>query len=145
MHNKNQCIIAVIITAVLFGGAGYVLGKRGATPQNPQEFARGMQAGFGQNGSGRMIRPGGITGGGMLSGEILSKDATSFTLKLRDGGSRIVFYAPSTGVMRTASGTMEDILVGTQVSVIGTQNSDGSMVATTLQVRPDVLPRMLPQ
>lgn len=145
MNQKFQIIILVLISAVVFGGGGYFLGKKAGSAQAPQAFTRGAQAGFGQNGSGRMVRPGGVTGGGLVSGEVLSKDVTSLTLKLRDGGSRIVLFAPSTGVMRTASGTIDDIAVGKQVSVIGTQNPDGSMTATSLQVRPEGTPGMLPR
>jgi hypothetical protein len=145
MNQNNQIVIAVVVTAIVFGGGGYFFGKQGTKAQAPQTFTRGTQGGVGQNASGRTARPGGMAGGGMTSGEVLSKDGTSLTLKLRDGGSRIVIYAPSTNILRTASGTIEDISIGAQISVIGTQNPDGSMVATSLQVRPEDATGMPPR
>jgi hypothetical protein len=42
----------------------------------------------------------------------------------------------STPVTKQASGTQDDLSVGTQVAVTGSSNSDGSMTANTVQIRP---------
>jgi hypothetical protein len=90
----------------------------------------GAGGGIGARGS-----RGGI-GGGFISGEVVSKDDTTITLKLKDGGSKIVFLSGSTEIMKSTQGTAQDISVGTQVSANGTSNSDGSVTAQMVQIRP---------
>lgn len=85
-------------------------------------------------------RVGGGNGFGMLAGEVVSKDDSSFTLKLRDGSSKIVFYASSTSVGKMAQGSLQDIIEGAEVTVNGSSNADGSVVASMVQLRP-VSPR----
>lgn len=137
--NKN--IINIIITVIVAGGASFYAGmhyaqSKAVTPANfanmtPEE-RQALRGQFG-NGGGR----GGRTGNGGASGEIISKDATSITIKLRDGsGSKIVFLSGATPIMKTASGTASDLQVGTQVNAMGTANSDGSITAQTVQIRP---------
>ena len=69
-------------------------------------------------------------------GEILSKDAQGITVKLREGGSKIVFLSNTTPVSKSVSGSTQDLVVGTSVVVFGTTNPDGSMTATAVQIRP---------
>ena len=80
-------------------------------------------------------RFGGIRGqgaGSFIGGEVVSKDATSLTMKLPDGGSRIVFLANSTKVMTTEQSSIDSVTIGRQVSVQGTQNPDGSVTAQSV-------------
>ncbi len=72
---------------------------------------------------------------GFVTGEILSKDAQSLTLKLRDGGSRIVLISSSTSVEKTASGSLNDLAIGKAISVQGSPNQDGSITAQTIQLQ----------
>ncbi len=77
---------------------------------------------------------------GLLAGEVLTKDANSLTLKLRDGGSRIVFYSTSTRVSKMADGMIGDVATGVTVTVNGATNQDGSVTAEMIQLRPNVPP-----
>ncbi|MEI6552974.1 MAG: hypothetical protein WCO09_00215, partial [bacterium] len=65
-----------------------------------------------------------------------NKDATSITVKLRDGGSKIIFVASSTVVQKTSAGSINDIVVGSQISANGPTNADGSINAATISSRP---------
>ncbi|MBU6390371.1 hypothetical protein KGQ31_02390, partial [Patescibacteria group bacterium] len=86
-----------------------------------------------QRGSGSANRPG---AGGVAAGDIIAEDNQSVTLRLRDGSSLIVFYSPSTKVMKSTEGSMTDLVTGASIMIQGTQNSDGSITAQSIQVRP---------
>ena len=131
---KDKIIFGVIVVLVaggaFYAGIKYASAGRSANRNN---FTRGMQSGniasVGQKG---------MSLGGMVGGEILSKDDKSITVKTPNGGSRLIFLSGTTEVSKSATGTLEDLSVGTQVSVQGTDNSDGSVTAKTVQVRPTV-------
>lgn len=81
-----------------------------------------------------MSRNGGM--GGMVTGSVIAKDDQSITVKLFDGGSKIVFVGASTQVMKSVQGDISDVSVGQSVSVTGSQNQDGSVTARSLDIRP---------
>lgn len=127
---KKHLTIWIIATIVIAGISFYAGNKHGqaATPSRGQF---GQQAG---------TRTGGRfgSGAGLVAGTVLSKDDTSMTIKMRDGSSKIVLYSGSTQVLRSAPGTAADVAVGAQVSAQGQQNSDGSVTAQSIQIRPDM-------
>jgi hypothetical protein len=82
------------------------------------------------------------SGAGFVSGEVISKDDTSVTVKDRSGGSKIIFLAESTEVTKSAEGAIGDLAVGTSVIANGKTNPDGSITATTVQIRPEGAPQM---
>lgn len=75
-------------------------------------------------------------GNGLTASEIISRDDTSMTIKLQDGGSRIVLLSPSTSVSTMSAASSSDLVIGTQVIVTGEGNPDGSMTAQTIQASP---------
>jgi hypothetical protein len=138
--NKNKIISFVVGGVVLVGVvfyAGLTYGKskstsvRGAGQGNFSLQNGGMAGGAGTRGMSR----GGMAGG-FVGGEIISKDDKSITVKLRDGGSKIIFLSSSTKVLKSVSGSSVDLLLGGQVIVTGTPSADGSIVAESLQIRP---------
>ena len=128
--NRNTIITAVV--ALLIGlGVGYYA-PHGASPAGDQ--SGGGQFVAGQNGGRMGMRTG--QNGGFTAGQVLSKDASSITLKMQDGSTKIVLFSPQTEVLETASTTIDSVSVGTNVVVTGSQNSDGSITATAVQIRP---------
>ncbi len=131
---QKELIGAVIIAVVTFYG-GMLYGQSRNSAQSSNNGRNFSAAGFGARGA----RTNGM--GGVAFGDILAKDATSITLQMRDGsGSKIVFYTNTTPVMKTTAGTVNDLSVGENVSVTGTPNSDGSISAQSIQLRPAMVP-----
>lgn len=130
-------IAAVLVVGVgaFFGGQAYAKGR-----SNPAFNGR-PGAGQFRNANGASGTPGANFRGGMnvgaVNGEILSKDDKSITVKLADGGSKIVFVSESTTVSKTEAGSLSDLETGKQVTVFGKTNDDGSVTAQNVQLRPE--------
>ena len=128
--------MAGVVAVALLGGSfygGMVYGKSSISPRG--QFGNGQLTGN-PNGMGGM-RTG--MGGGLTAGEIISKDATSVTIKMQDGSTKIALIATSTQVMKSSSGTFSDLIIGTNITITGTSNSDGSVTAQSVQIRPEGL------
>ena len=137
---KNNKIVLAAAAIVLIG-AGFGGGYTFAKSQSP----RGQFAALGANG--QMIQfsgkggPGGVTfrtgaNGGFSAGEILSKDANGITIKMQDGSTKIVLVGASAQIMKQTSGSLDDLSVGQNVMITGSPNSDGSITAQTVSLRP---------
>jgi hypothetical protein len=125
-HFLSLIAVAILVGGISFyGGVQYAKGSTTATPA-----AQGSGTGF------RGTRTGASASSATLSGSILSKDAQSVTLSLRDGGSKIVFYSGTTEISKFVKGTGDDLAVGTNVMITGTTNSDGSVTSKMIQIRP---------
>ncbi|MGC8851719.1 MAG: hypothetical protein ACP5PR_01280 [Minisyncoccia bacterium] len=125
-------IIALIIVGggAFYGGMKYAENKissqrtsfQNLSPEQRQQFVqrRGTSANF-------------------LSGEVISKDEKSLTIKLPDGSTKIVFFSDSTQISKTTEGSINDIEIGKPIMVSGDQNPDGSVTAKTIQLSPRYL------
>lgn len=132
----HKTIFGVII-AVLIVTAGAFYGWIKYAEQKAQSGREQRIRQFGGVGSG--FRNGGQESrinGGVVAGEILSKDDKSITVKTRDGGSKIIFYSDTTEIGKFAAGSLGDLEIGKTVSVSGIANSDGSVTAEVIQMRP---------
>jgi hypothetical protein len=136
----------ILIVIIGVGAGGFYAGMKyqankapagltGTNFQNLQNLspeerqARLQQFGAGMNGA-RGTR----TNGGFVSGEIISKDDKSITVKLQNGGSKIIFLSDSTDITKSAAGALSDLEVGKNIIVNGTANSDGSITAQAIQL-----------
>ncbi len=132
---RNQIIGAVVGIIIIGGGAFYagtVYGKGQTPTRGGGQFAAGGAGGFVARGGGR-----GAGGGGFTAGDIVSTSNGSISIKMQNGSStEIVLVGQSTQILKSTSGTISDLIVGTPVVVTGTPNSDGSLSATSIQIRP---------
>lgn len=136
---KEHFLVIVIIAFIIGGGVGFFVGNSSST----STMKGGMDSGFSAKGGSMNRGQGGMSmrGGGFVSGEVLSVDTNSMVVKMRDGSSKIVLYSPSTEISKFASGLISDVSTGKQVMINGTTNSDGSVTATSVQIRPTTLSR----
>lgn len=135
----NPKIIGAVVAVVLVGGgsfyAGMVYAKSNGSGRGSGQFGQQFVQGGGSGpGGGRGFRGG--AGGGFIAGEVLSMDDKSLTIKGPDGSTKIVFIGSSTQVMKTSAGALSDIAQGSEVSVMGTANQDGSLTAQSVSIRP---------
>ena len=153
----NKIIPVVIAVAVVVGGGAFFGGMKYAESKSPrggfaqadfqnlqnlspEERQQRLQE-LGANAGADFRAGGGRTGqtrGGLTAGEIISKDDKSVTVKLLDGGSKIIFLSDSTEITKSATGALGDLEVGKNISVNGTANSDGSVTAQSIQLRPNL-------
>ena len=131
-------ILIIIIGGAFYGGMKYTESKasRGFANLSPEERQQRLQQMGANIGGGFNNR----TGAGFVSGEIISKDDKSITIKLRDDGSKIIFYSDTTEVGKFVSGTPSDLEVGKTVTINGKANQDGSITAQSIQLRPTNIP-----
>lgn len=132
---NKQAGLAVIVALVVGIGIGYVIphaasAARGSFAAGGGQF-RGGAGSFGGRTGGA-----GPNAGGFLSGTIAKEDSESITLNMRDGSSRVVLITPATTVSKSINGSMNDLTVGSDVIVNGSVNSDGSVSASLIQLRP---------
>jgi len=147
--STSKLVAIVITTAVVVGGGAFYGGMKYAESKNPRgQFSRAdfqnlspeerqqrLQE-FGTNGgAGFRGRTSGGQRGEFTAGEIIAKDDKSVTVKLQNGGSKIVFLSDSTEITKSVAGALSDLEVGKNIIVNGTANSDGSVTAQTIQLR----------
>lgn len=125
-----------ILVALVVGGAsfysGLLLGKSKQIGRNGQTGPAGQ---FGQGGGpNRRVQV-----GSMINGTILSKDDKSLTIKTPNGGSKIVFFATSTKILKSVEGSVADLQVNSNVITSGQVNADGSVTAQMIQLRQDLM------
>ena len=130
--HKTLIIIGFVIIAAIgfYGGTIYAKGKSSSSNAFPNITADQRQrfqqmGGAGRNGS-----------GAGTSGSILSMDDKSITVQIRGGGSKLIFYSPSSKVQKMVDGSISDLKAGDNIMAQGTTNSDGSVTAQTIQIRP---------
>jgi len=152
--SAGKLIPIIIVVALVVGVGGFYGGMKYTESKSPQiGFARAdlqnlspeerqqkMQelGGAGALGerAGDFRGQVGAVGGRSLSGEIISQSEDSLTLKLADGSTKIVFISESTQITKSVEGSLTDLGEGEQIFVGGTENSDGSYTAKTIQLRP---------
>jgi hypothetical protein len=128
MNKKTSVIISIIVLIIVAGGAFYGGMIYGKSQNTRSSFATGNFQRTNRTGA---------NGTSLVSGSIVSEDSSSITLQLpNNAGSKIIFYSDITQISKFATGTASDLTTGTSVSVTGTTNSDGSVTAQSIQIRP---------
>jgi hypothetical protein len=125
---KAHIIWAIVAVIALIGGVlwGKTMAPTATTGRGAFGLSSSTRGGFGgRTGS----------GGGFVAGQVSAIDPQSITLQLPNGNSENVYYSSSTQVVIPQTTSISSVQTGDMVMIGGTQNSDGSMTATTIQVR----------
>jgi len=136
MKNNHIFLILVLLIVVgagaFYGGMKYQEGKLTSLGQGQGggnfNGVRGTGRGMGQNGNRNGLRP--------VSGEIISADSGSITVKMQDGSSRIVLITDKTTINKAEVASVGDLKTGEKVAVFGSTNADGSVSAQNIQLNP---------
>lgn len=132
---QSKTISIAVATLVIGIAVGYFI-PHAASAKTASTFA-GRASGATRFGPGSFTRGGSVAGGnGMLAGSIVSVSGEDVTLKTPDGSSHIVLITPDTTVSKSVTGSVSDLTSGSDVLVSGTSNSDGSISASIIQLRP---------
>lgn len=133
------------MTAVVVMGVGAVAFFAGVKYQESQRFS-GMMGQFGQlrdraegsraTGSRIMFGTNGNSGMRQTVGEIVNIDSESITVKMSDGSTRIVLLTKATTITEAAEVSQDQLVKGAKIAVFGSENSDGSVTAQTVQLNP---------
>jgi len=132
---KQQSMLIMGILVCVGTGIGFFGGMKYADYQRTQGRQIGNRQFQGMSGNSQIPNRAGF-GGRPITGEIISKDDTSITVKTVDGGSRIIILSQKTTYSKTTSAAKEDLSIGTNVGVFGTENKDKSMTAENIQLNP---------
>src|SRR3990167_4973882 len=135
-ETMNKSLIITFIAVILAVGFGFFAGTKYQQSQRGN-FTRQ----FGNGGNGRFMTGQFPNGSGAnrngfrpVAGEIISADDKSITVKLSDGSSKIIILGNSTKINKASEASRAELKTGEQVSVFGTENSDGSVTAQNIQM-----------
>lgn len=133
-NKSSKKILLVVLLCIVVAGASFYGGMTYQKKSQKNNMQNNFRAGnFQMQGDSTQRRA--ANQNGFTNGEILSKDDKSITLKLHDGGSKIILFSGTTSIMKTSTGTIDDIGIGKNVMITGTTNSDGSITAQAIQLR----------
>lgn len=142
MKNLKQIFsvstIIISLTTLIIGFFGGFIYQKSKTPS----FARNGQFQMADGNSNR----GGIKGANRAGipsqrissketiGEITSIDNSSITIKTPDGSSKIIMISDSTTVNQATKVDKNNLKVGSQVSISGDQNTDGTVTGKIINL-----------
>ncbi len=129
---NTKLITIIILGIVIIGGVSFYGGIKYSGSKSP--FNQRMGESRFAGGDGVNMHGSQGTETNVVVGEIIAKDDTSITIKLPDGGSRIVFFTQSTVIAKNATTSAADLVIGENVVANGSANADGSTNAETIQL-----------
>ncbi|MFA4999418.1 MAG: hypothetical protein WC519_01690 [Parcubacteria group bacterium] len=140
MNKKLIIPIALILTILVSGGAGFFAGKTyGVNHLSRTALGKiGAARDMGQNGApegGFGNRQLGNQQEGMVAGEILSISDGNITVKTANGDSKIILIGEDTKVTKETEADKNELIVGKTVIISGTNGSDNTLTANIIQVK----------
>ena len=152
MKNLKQIFsvstIIISLVTLIIGFAGGFIYQKSKTPSFARNGQSQMAGGNPSNRTGNKTANSNagnqIAGQGQRSfaketiGEITSVDASSITVKTPDGGSKIIMISDSTTINQATKVDKNNLKVGSQISVSGDQNTDGTVTGKIINLNSTV-------
>jgi len=144
MKNKQMHLIIMVVLLIVIGAGSFFVGTKYQQQKSVSNFRQQITGGQGQgmgrnalnNNSG--INRGQVSGFRQTIGEIISVDDKSITVKMTDGSSKIVLISDSTTINQSTTAAKTDLKVGTNIAVMGDQNTDGSVSGKNIEINPRI-------
>lgn len=137
-NTKRLSVLYAVLAVMVALGIGFFGGMKYQQTQSfnraDRQFMMGSIGGRTNGGAQGLI--GNRMGFRPVAGEVIASDATSITVKLTDGSSKIVIVGEKTQINKADAATKDDVVIGTKVAVFGTENQDGSVTAQSVQINP---------
>jgi len=142
----NAAVVVAITLLAFFGGIKY---QESRQTNLPSQFGNGLgnnlnrtnsRGAWQNNQQNQLFQKGGRIGNSVrpISGEIISADNQSITIKQTDGSSRIIFFSDKTSINKNVAADKDDLKTGEKVMVIGQLEADGSVVAQIINLDPNL-------
>lgn len=125
MKYKTHIVWAVVAVAALIGGI--FLGEGMAAGGNAQ-LANGASSSSARGG----FRT--DSSGSVFAGQVSAINGSDITLQLSNGNSEVVLYSSSTPVAEPTNVPISKVVTGSNIVVMGTKNSDGSVTASSIEI-----------
>ncbi|HEX9269048.1 MAG TPA: hypothetical protein VF998_04315 [Candidatus Limnocylindria bacterium] len=140
MSSRPIQVIAGIVVALVLFAAGFYLGTTRAAAQNASAGASPSPSATTGRGGQQAGGAGALANRGVVSGQIISVNADSITIQVRQAGqagasptvsSQIALVGPSTRVVRTAETDIKlsDLKAGDQITVAGTPDTSNGTIS----------------
>ena len=129
MKLERNVVISAALALIIGLGIGHYTAGNASAATTRSGFGGGTRVTF-------QGRGGNQANAGFVAGSIAKMDSESVTLSTRDGSSHLILFTPDTSVLKSVEGTTTDLKIGQDVVVTGSTNSDGSVSAQTIQIRP---------
>lgn len=138
---QKQILILVLLVIVglgcFFCGTKYQ--QRKMNSQFSQRVGLNSEGGQGigrnNDANGTVVKNRGqVQGFRQIIGEIISVDDKSITVKLTDGGSKIILIPDSTIINQSVTASKTDLKVGIKIAINGDINTDGSVTGKSINI-----------
>lgn len=133
---KKTIIVSLICLAIGFV-SGFLIGKNQKPSFNKKGFGNQMSMMNGQKGQVRGVQTSNLR---QTIGEIIKTDDSSITVKTPDGGSKIILISDSTVINKAAQVSKTDLAVGSNISITGDSNTDGSVTGKIINISSEIKP-----
>lgn len=122
---KLHIVWAIVAVAALVGG---IFWGRGMAAGGNRQFTNG---GFSSSTRGG-FRAG--SSGSIFAGQVSAISGSDITLQLQNGNSEVVLFSSSTPVTEPTNVSISKVTTGSNIVVMGTENSDGSVTASSIEI-----------
>ncbi len=125
MKYKTHIVWAAVAVIALIGG---IFWGKGMAAGESKQFAN---SGYSSSTRGS-FRTG--SSGSVFAGQVSAISGSDITLQLPNGNSEVVLYSSSTPVTEPTNVSISKVATGSNIVVMGTQNSDGSVTASSIEI-----------